>query len=169
MKNFWIRAAGMSVMTLMVISACTPSPASPTPQPAAKAAAPTAAAPTTAAPQPAAEKPAAKPTTQRLVMSVLPLRDDTNDVRNVNQPEVWSLRPMYEYLIGLDPHTGKLIPQLATEWKLEPDGASYRFTLRKGIPFHKGNGDFSAKDVVFSWKDLTQTDSTHGESGYWRT
>ena len=173
MKNSWIRAVGMPVMMLMVISGCAAPAASPTPQPAVKATAPSAAAATAGVNQPAAEKsaagkPAAKPTTQRLVMSVLPLRDDTNDVRNVNQPEVWSLRPMYEYLIGFDPHTGKLIPQLATEWKLEPDGASYRFMLRKGIPFHKGLGDFSAKDVVFSWKDLTQPDSTHGESGYWR-
>lgn len=171
MSSFWVRAAGMSVMTLAVISGCAAPAASPTPQPAAKATAP--AAPTTAsqpaAEKPAAEKPAATPKTQRLIMSVLPLRDDTNDVRNVNQPEVWSLRPMYEYLVGMDPHTGKLIPQLATEWKLEPDGASYRFTLRKGILFHKGYGDFSAKDVVFSWQNLTQADSTHGEAVYWRT
>jgi ABC-type transport system substrate-binding protein len=174
MKDFWIRVFALPVMLLVAISGCAAPNASPTPQAAAKATAPSASAPTTA-PRPAAEKAAAekpaaasKPTTQRLVMSVLPLRDDSNDVRNVNQPEVWSLRPMYEYLIGFDPQTGKLIAQLATEWKLEPDGASYRFMLRRGIPFHKGNGDFSAKDVVFSWKDLTQQDSTHGESGYWR-
>src|SRR5215212_7084732 len=167
MISFWIRVLGLSAMLLVIVSACAAPSVSPTSQPAAQATAPGVAAPTAAAKQPATDKPTAtkpaQPATQRLVMSVLPLRDDTNDVRNVNQPEVWSLRPMYEYLIGFDPHSGKLIPQLATEWKLEPDGASYRFMLRKDVQFHKGYGDFSAKDVVFSWKDLTQADSTHGE------
>ncbi|MCL6505098.1 MAG: hypothetical protein K6T86_20675, partial [Pirellulales bacterium] len=65
--------------------------------------------------------------------------------------------------------TGKLVPQLATEWKLEPDGKSYRFKLRRGVQFHDNMGEFTAKDVVFSWQQVSKEDSLHGESAYWRT
>ena len=38
----------------------------------------------------------------------------------------------------------------------------------KGVQFHKGNGEFTAKDVIFSWQDVAKEDSQHGESPYWR-
>src|SRR5581483_11161099 len=92
-----------------------------------------------------------------------------NEPRMYGQPDAWQLRPMYEFLIGLDAATGKLVPQLATEWKLEPDGKSYRFKLRRGVQFHDGMGEFTAKDVVFSHKQVSLEDSLHGETAYWRT
>jgi len=76
--------------------------------------------------------------------------------------------PMYEYLIGMDPVTGAFLPQLATEWSLEPDGMSYRFKLRKGVQFHKGLGEFTAKDVMFTYETLTHPDAKHGETGFVR-
>jgi len=101
-------------------------------------------------------------------MSVIPPSEESNELRHLNQPQNWQLRPMYEHLIGMDAETGKPVPQLATEWTLEPDGMSYRFKLRQNVPFHGGHGNFGAKDVLFSWKDLTQEDSLHGEAGYFR-
>ncbi|MCZ6789558.1 MAG: ABC transporter substrate-binding protein [Chloroflexi bacterium] len=73
---------------------------------------------------------------------------------------------MYEYLIGMDPKTGAFVPQLATEWSIEPDGKSYRFKLRKGVQLHKGWGEFTAKDVLFTYDTLVHPDSLHGESGF---
>src|SRR5262245_24372584 len=34
--------------------------------------------------------------------------------------------------------TAEVEPDLAESWKISPDGTVWTFTLRKGIPFHKG-------------------------------
>jgi ABC-type transport system substrate-binding protein len=75
---------------------------------------------------------------------------------------------MYEYLIGVDAQSGKFIPQLATEWNVEPDGKSYRFKLRQGVQFQGGWGQFTAKDVEFSFRNIMEEDSQHGNAGYFR-
>ena len=115
----------------------------------------------------AAEAPV-KPKIDRLVMGVAPPNEESNSPRFYGQPAAWQLRPMYEFLIGMDPQTGKPIPQLATEWKLEPDGKSYRFKLRQGVQFQDGMGEFTAKDVVFTWQHETLPETTQGETTYWK-
>ncbi len=109
------------------------------------------------------------PTTDRVVLAVDPPTAESNATRMLGQTTMFQVKPMYEYLIGFDAETGKFVPQLATEWSLEPDGSGYRFKLRKGVQFQKGNGEFTAKDVVFTWKDLTKEDSLHAEAPYYRT
>lgn len=109
-----------------------------------------------------------QPKVNRLVMALVAPQTEYNAPRMGGQPTAWQLNPMYEYLIGVDAETGKLVPQLAADWKLEPDGTSFRFNLRKGVQFHKGAGEFSAKDVVFTHEDFVREDSTHGESRYVR-
>ncbi len=44
----------------------------------------------------------------------------------------------------------QLEPDLATDWKVSPDGKVWTFNLRKGVKFHHGYGEFSADDVVYS-------------------
>lgn len=51
---------------------------------------------------------------------------------------------------GLD----KLEPDLATDYSLSDDHTIYTFTLRKGVKFHKGYGECTAEDVVFSFDRL---------------
>ncbi len=82
-------------------------------------------------------------------------------VRVANQGDVLSLDPhslneavqlaflnnVYESLVTRD-KTLKLIPSLATEWKLKTP-TIWVFDLRKGVKFHDGSA-FSADDVVFS-------------------
>ena len=65
----------------------------------------------------------------------------------------------------MDPVTGAWVPELATEWSIEPDNASIRFKLRKGVPFHKGWGEMTAKDVRHTWQDITHPEASHGNSG----
>ena len=55
-------------------------------------------------------------------------------------PDGQPLTPMYEYLVGMDPLTGQLIPQLATGWEVDPDGKSCRFFLREDGQFPGGGG-----------------------------
>ncbi len=92
-----------------------------------------------------------------------------NDVGQLSSASVsWQLRPMYESLVGLDPETTQLIPQLATQWSIEPDGRSYRFGLRKGIAFQKGFGEFTAKDLLIPLKERMSPDYTlTGFQEYW--
>ena len=101
-----------------------------------------------------------EPKMRRLVISVAEPGTESNSPRILTQTVTWQLRPMYEHLIGIDPATGRFVPQLATEWSLEPDGKSYRFKLRKGVQFHGGRGEMTAKDVVHTWEDAKKDDAT---------
>jgi peptide/nickel transport system substrate-binding protein len=55
---------------------------------------------------------------------------------------------LYDKLLDLDSN-GKIVPMLATEWKVSDDGLSYTFTLREGIKFHDGTG-LDANAVKFN-------------------
>jgi peptide/nickel transport system substrate-binding protein len=60
-----------------------------------------------------------------------------------------SLGNVYEGLVIYDDNL-TAIPGLAESWEtIEP--TKWKFNLRKGVKFHNGN-DFTAEDVVFSWK-----------------
>jgi peptide/nickel transport system substrate-binding protein len=54
-----------------------------------------------------------------------------------------------ERLITQDP-SGKIIPGLASSWKVSSDGKKIDFTLRRGVKFHSGD-PLTTKDVVFSF------------------
>lgn len=60
----------------------------------------------------------------------------------------WDL--FYEYLIHVNPETGELEPFLATDWEVSPDAQTWTFTLRDGVPFHKGEGMLTSADVKFT-------------------
>ncbi len=57
------------------------------------------------------------------------------------------LSDVYETLVGRDRQL-RLAPLLATSWS-QPNPATWRFVLRKGVKFHDG-APFTADDVVFS-------------------
>ncbi|MFN0072140.1 MAG: ABC transporter substrate-binding protein [Chloroflexota bacterium] len=153
-------------------SACAPAaPAVSTAAPAATAGAPAApkapaGAPTVAAP---VAKSPSQPSVQRAVLALASPNIESNKPSDIGQPEGWQLRPMYEYLTGVSPEGEENIPQLATSWSIEPDGKSYRFQLRKGVQFHRGKGEFTAKDVIYSWKHISAPDSLHRQAPYFRT
>lgn len=65
-------------------------------------------------------------------------------------------RPFYENLIGVDRTSGRLIPEIATEWDLSPDGLQWNFKLRKGVQFHYGWGEVTAKDIQHTLAVVTQ-------------
>src|SRR5262249_32306228 len=65
-----------------------------------------------------------------------PTRPDTFDPiahSDFNNWYVWQLA--YETLVVVQPN-GRVAPQLATSWKVSPDGLVYTFTFRPGVKFH---------------------------------
>ena len=58
--------------------------------------------------------------------------------------------PLIAWEANVGTRPGKLIPGLATEWKVDPkDNKVWRFVLRKGVKFHDGS-DFKADAVVWN-------------------
>jgi ABC-type transport system substrate-binding protein len=87
----------------------------------------------------------------RLVMGlILPFRDYFRPWINGSADHMIQLDPVMEWLIEIDPDTGKYVPWLATSWEMAPDGLSWRVELAEGVQFHHGYGEFTAKDVVHS-------------------
>lgn len=135
-------AAALAMAALMLTGCSSPQAAG----------SPTAAAPTGGGSGAAASAPSA-PKVQRLVMSISPPNTESNKVGVAATVQFFQLFPMYEFLIGVSEKGEEMTPQLASAWKLEPDGKSYRFTLRPNVPFHGGKGNVTAADVAFSFDD----------------
>ena len=56
---------------------------------------------------------------------------------------------IYNYLLGTEPGTTDLVPELATDWSASEDGLTWTFNLREGVTFHDGT-EFNAEAVVFN-------------------
>jgi len=62
--------------------------------------------------------------------------------------------PLYSTLLQLDPYNyPKIIGDLATEWKISPDGLTYTFKIHPGVKFHDGSPLTSA-DVKASYNKI---------------
>lgn len=71
---------------------------------------------------------------------------------------------IYDRLLGVDPLTYRLIPELASRWEVRDNGATYRFYLRHNVAFQSTDWftptrTMNADDVVFSFRRLF--DKTH--------
>ncbi|MBI4331375.1 MAG: hypothetical protein HY673_08855 [Chloroflexi bacterium] len=128
-----------------VSKSTSPAAASPTTPPAAKPTSPPAARPTT---QPLSKAaPAPKP--ERVVVLVDSLGNEGFLPHN-DSATAFKLMPVYETLWDLDPATRRPVPMLAeTLPRWSDDGKTLSVSLRQGIQFHDGWGEFTAEDVKF--------------------
>src|SRR6266436_2090834 len=67
---------------------------------------------------------------------------------------VQPVAPLYSTLLQIDPYSyPNVIGDVATEWKISPDGLTYTFTIRPGIRFHDGS-PLTAADVKASYDKI---------------
>ncbi len=101
---------------------------------------------------------AGKAKVDRLVMGLIEkYRDYIRPWINGSADHMIQHDPAFEWLVevGID---GQYTPWLADSWELAKDGRSWHVKLHKGVQFHHGYGEFTAKDVVHShalWCDDT--------------
>ena len=110
---------------------------------------------------------AAEAKVQRLIFASAGFTE-SNRFWTIARPEHLQYDPFIETLLDVDPKTGEYIPRLAEKWEVSPDLKEWTFYLRKGVQFHYGFGEFTAKDVVHSHSLIVRPDSTAGSAPLWR-
>jgi peptide/nickel transport system substrate-binding protein len=100
-------------------------------------------------------------------------QDDAEAVQVRVNADIESIDPAYigsppEHAVGLlvysglaryAPGTVDPMPDLATEWEISDDGLVYTFTLREGVQWQKGYGEFTANDVVYSFNRIADPET----------
>src|SRR5262244_4402314 len=71
--------------------------------------------------------------------------EDSNRFWMVARPDHLQYDPFLETLLEVDPKTGEYTPRLAEKWEVSPDLKEWTFYLRKGVQFHYGFGEFTAR------------------------
>jgi peptide/nickel transport system substrate-binding protein len=110
---------------------------------------------------------AGEPKVQRLVFGSAGFTEG-NRFWTIVRPEHLQFDPFLETLLDIDPKTGEFTPRLAEKWQASPDMKEWTFWLRKGVQFHNGFGEFTAKDVVHSHAFMLRQDATATFVGIWR-
>ena len=64
-----------------------------------------------------------------------------------------------ESLVMVTPDA-KFAPKIAKEWSVSEDTLTWTFKLNQGIQFHKGYGELTAEDVIWSVRDNTAHDES---------
>src|SRR5262247_101626 len=104
---------------------------------------------------------------RRLVFASAGL-NESNRFWTIPRPSHLQYDPFLETLLDIDPTTGAYIPRLAEKWEVSPDLKEWTFYLRKGVQFHYGFGEFTARDVVHTHSLIVRPDSTAGSAPLWR-
>jgi len=63
-----------------------------------------------------------------------------------SNPNPAVFQQVVDNLLDQDPQTGKIVPYLATDWKIDDEGRKYTFHLRDGVTF--SNGETLTAEVV---------------------
>jgi peptide/nickel transport system substrate-binding protein len=111
-----------------------------------------------------AQTPTATPTPAAVLPQVERLKVAVQLEREQNDPILMSVvyaaqyAPVYEALVEEDPWHN-FVPMLATDWSMSPDGKTWTFNLRKGVQWHFGWGEFTARDVVHTLQRHVRADS----------
>ena len=120
----------------------------------------------TAVPQAAVMVEPAEPAVSRLEVARGPTTRDLADPV-AGRGDLPVILPMFEGLVQFDQYTDSQ-PMLSPEWEVNDDFSIWTFTLQEGIPFHKGWGELSAKDVAHTMGQERRLDHFDGRAATWR-
>ncbi len=155
----------LSLIVLMSLVACGPTPA-PTEAPPPTEAPTEAPPPPTEAPTPTPVPVEAGPTGKIVIViggdpsTLDPQFADDGNERAVNDN-------IYETLIARDSKTMELIPGLAESWE-QVDDTTWRFTLRKGVKFHNGE-PWNAEAAAYSINRVIDPEFASEQISYYAT
>ena len=120
----------------------------------------TAPAPVAPAPLPGDEMSGPAPV-KRLVISMTPPTEESNDGVGLGGTAAWQLGPMYEWTASVDPETGAYVPMLAEDWSISDK--AIKFTFREGVQFHSGWGEVTAHDFAHAIDNALHVDNTNAQ------
>ena len=131
---------------------------------AAPTAVPAAAAAPTAMPAPTQAPSTGAVSSASLHIVVTPLLQDSYYPWLMTSDGFLPLRPLAENPTTIAPRTGvsTVLPQLFTEWEMSSDALEFNFRIRKGVQFHFGWGEYTAKDFILSLDQSMRSDSISG-------
>ena len=110
--------------------------------------------------------PEAEPVSNRVIFVAFAERE-SNDATAVAADAFWGqLTPMYEGLIEYD-QWGQWTPMLAESWEVNSDFTAWSFKLQEGVPFHFGQGEFTAKDVAHTIEYVGREGSLAGDAAFY--
>ena len=75
------------------------------------------------------------------------------------------LNNVYDTLVTFERNTTKLVPMLATDWKVSSDGKTITMGLLKNVKFHSGN-EFTCEDAVYTLRRLLVTNNASSTAFY---
>ncbi|GAB1261326.1 ABC transporter substrate-binding protein [Aurantivibrio plasticivorans] len=116
----------------------------------------------------ASEKPSASTQQATLRVAMSTLHEETFLPWIGGGGRKFYLDTIYEYLAYFDPDTHELLPGLAINWHVSDDGMLWTLNIRRGIQFHKGWGELTAEDVVYSLERLLDPSAVSGPSSSMR-
>jgi peptide/nickel transport system substrate-binding protein len=95
--------------------------------------------------------------------------NESNRFWIIGRPQHLQYDPFLETLLDVDPETGAYTPRLAEKWESTPDMKEWTFYLRKGVQFHFGYGEFTARDVVHSHSLMLRPETIATLAAFWRS
>ncbi len=76
-------------------------------------------------------------------------------------------RQMFQGLLGIEPGSAEVVPELATDWSSNDDGTEWTFTLRDDVTFHDGT-EFNAEAVCANFDRMfEQNKAGQVAAEYW--
>ena len=76
-------------------------------------------------------------------------------------------RQMFQGLLGIEPGSAEVVPELATEWTSNEEGTEWTFTLRDDVTFHDGT-EFNAEAVCANFDRMfEQNKAGQVAAEYW--
>ncbi|WP_164730552.1 ABC transporter substrate-binding protein [Pelagibacterium montanilacus] len=79
--------------------------------------------------------------------------------KSIQGSDEWSIIHIFDKLVELPRgrfalDNSEFRPSLATSWEVSEDSTAWTFQLREGVQFHKGYGEMTSDDVVFTFERL---------------